>query len=67
MPNRDLEHENVRWTVGEVDARRVPGARSDRCLICESGEVVRRLWKYPENWTELDDESLWELCDRLRR
>ena len=66
MPNRDIEHGSVRWTVREVDARRVPGARADRCLICDSGEVVRRLWKYPENWTELDDEALWELCDQLR-
>jgi hypothetical protein len=67
MPNRDLERGNERWTVREVDARRVPGARADRCLICESGEVVRRLWEYPKNWTELDDEALWKLCDELRR
>lgn len=45
-----------------MDARRVPGARADRCLVCGSTEVIRRLWTYPENWAELDDEALWALC-----
>lgn len=51
------------WRVREVSALNVPGARGPRCLICESGDVVRRLWKYPADWQELDDDALWELCD----
>jgi hypothetical protein len=48
----------------EVDARKVPGARAPTCLICESADVIRRLWAFPGDWHSLDDESLLDLCDR---
>jgi len=51
------------WRVREVPARTVPGSRGARCLICESAEVVRRLWRYPDDWRALDDERLWALCE----
>ncbi|NUQ20957.1 MAG: hypothetical protein HOQ09_08345 [Gemmatimonadaceae bacterium] len=51
------------WLITEVDARGVPGARADRCLICQSEQVVRRLWVYPTKWHELSDEALVALCD----
>ena len=49
-----------RWTISEVDAREVPGARSDSCLICESDFSVRRLWNYPADWHRIEDTKL--LC-----
>jgi hypothetical protein len=52
------------WRVREIAARAVPGSRGPRCLICESTEVVRRLWTYPTDWRGLDDELLWDLCER---
>lgn len=51
------------WLITEVDARGVPGARADRCLICQNEQVVRRLWAYPATWHELSDEALVALCD----
>jgi len=48
----------------EVDARNVPGARRATCLICESGDVIRRLWSFPSDWYQLDDDALLTLCDR---
>ncbi len=47
-----------RWVVREVDARNVPGARGERCLILENHERVRRLWVYPAGWSRLPDEAL---------
>jgi hypothetical protein len=60
---RTLQRENEQWTVREADARRVPGARAAFCLICESSEVVRRLWTYPEDWQDLSDDDLWQLLE----
>jgi hypothetical protein len=53
-----------RWIVREVDAQTVPGAAAPRCLICESDDVVRRIWRYPENWRSLTDDELLRICDR---
>lgn len=53
------------WVIREVDTSHVPGARADRCLICESNEegVIHRVWEYPEHWYELSDEELRRLCE----
>jgi hypothetical protein len=64
---RDIERVVQRgldqWRVHEMDARAVPGARASTCLICESIEVIRRLWTFPSDWRVLDDDALWELCE----
>ena len=52
-----------RWMIAEIDARGIPGARRERCLICQSDQVVRRLWAYPADWHTLSDEALAALCD----
>jgi hypothetical protein len=71
MPtNHHQSHERIvekgeeRWTVREISAVTVPGASAPRCLICESNDVVRRIWHYPENWLELNDDDLMRVCDR---
>lgn len=51
------------WRLHEADARAVPAARGPTCLICESVEVIRRLWLYPSDWRSLDDDTLWQICD----
>jgi hypothetical protein len=64
------QHERVvtrgpnRWIIREVDTEMVPGAPGPRCLICESDVVVRRIWRYPDNWLSLSDDELLRLCDR---
>lgn len=52
------------WRVREVPAEGVPGAVSSCCLICESDDIVRRIWHYPENWRALDDAQLLRVCER---
>jgi hypothetical protein len=58
---RWIVRETERWTVSEVDARDVPGARGSHCLICESDLSVRRLWSYPADWHRLEDNRLLAL------
>ena len=55
---RWIVREGERWTVAEVDARDVPGARGNCCLICESDLSVRRLWTYPADWHRMEDGKL---------
>ena len=48
-----------RWSVAEVDAPRVPGARGRaRCLVFSGEGVVRRVWDYPDEWYLLGDADL---------
>ena len=47
-----------RWLVAEVDARGIPGALADRCLVFQSEHVARKLWQYPANWHSLSDYAL---------
>ena len=49
------------WTVEEIDARHVPGAKADRCLVFSTGSITRRVWNYPTDWMRLSDEDLEEL------
>jgi hypothetical protein len=64
---RLLQRGSRQWIVREVNARGVPGARRDTCLLCESAEVIRRIWDFPANWRTVDDEALWKLCDGSAR
>jgi hypothetical protein len=64
---RLVERGDRHWTLREMDARAVPGARAPRCLICESTEVIRRLWSYPNDWRQLDDLQLATLCEGSAR
>ncbi len=72
MPNQPgLSREVVtgngtRWKVYEMDARHVPNAPQPRCLIAECGEVRRRIWVYPPEWSALSDSYLASLCGDLR-
>ena len=57
-----IDRRGVEWRVREVDARATPGARAPRCLVCETHEVVRRLWRYPADWHRRADRDLLALC-----
>jgi hypothetical protein len=61
---RDLEIDGVLWSVREVDAARVPGARGERCLLFETEGVIRRVWSYPDDWRSVPDETLRILAER---
>jgi len=50
------------WHVREIDARHIPGAKAERCLVFENRERVRRLWSYPENWETLPPPELLALA-----
>ncbi len=62
---RELFRDEVTWFVREVDARRVPGARGERCLIYETEGVVRRVWTFPTDWPSLSDDALWQLTETV--
>jgi hypothetical protein len=55
-----MDRGGVEWTVREVRTPQ-PWARGDRCLVLNSRECVRRLWRYPSDWRTLDAEDLLEL------
>lgn len=54
------------WRVWSADCRDVPGARSDDCLIFDSGTTVRRLWSPPDDWRALSDAALLALLEARR-
>lgn len=60
---REVIHNGIRWSVREAAATHVPGARGERCLIFESDSVIRRLWSYPVDWNEFEEEQLLEFLD----
>jgi len=49
--------------IAEVDARHVPGARNDYCLIRSTDAAMRRIWIYPADWHRLDDAKLMALFE----
>ena len=49
--------------IAEVDARHVPGARNDYCLIRSTDAAVRRIWSYPADWHGLEDGTLMALFE----
>jgi hypothetical protein len=55
-----VDRTGVEWTVREVETPQ-PWARGERCLVLNSRECVRRVWKYPSNWRTLDADVLLRL------
>lgn len=53
-----LDDAFLRWSVVEVDAATVPGARGSHCLVFTREDCVRRVWDYPADWQSLDDDGL---------
>ena len=52
------------WRVRETRLHNVPGAQKDFCLICDSGKVCRRVWDYPDAWSQLAAPDLLALLER---
>lgn len=46
------------WTVREMDATHVPGARARQSLIFDSTGCCFRVWNYPPDWRELTTSEL---------
>ena len=55
---RYVDGEFVQWSVVEVDARGIPGARGLWCLLFSRQDCIRRVWEYPADWRTLDATSL---------
>jgi hypothetical protein len=51
-----------KWTVRELDARALPGARGARCLVFENEVLVRRVWDYPAAWLTWPAAALLQLA-----
>jgi hypothetical protein len=52
-----------RSLIAELDARDVPGARGDHCLIRSNDAAMRRIWSYPADWHRLEDAKLMALFE----
>jgi hypothetical protein len=59
-PHVIVDRAGIEWTVREVETPQ-PWARGERCLVLNSRECVRRLWRYPANWRGLDADVLLDL------
>lgn len=66
LPFRVAVYAGRTWTVREMDTENQPGARGDRCLICEDGSVVRRFWVYPDTWRSMSAVELARFCQTAR-
>jgi hypothetical protein len=55
-----VDRAGVEWTVREVETPQ-SWARGARCLVLNSRECVRRVWRYPLNWRSLDADDLLRL------
>jgi hypothetical protein len=64
---RRFSWNDVAWSVYDVDAQNIPGSVGPYCLVFASASGWRRLWSFPANWFDLDDESLWRLGERSPR
>jgi hypothetical protein len=53
-----LDQAGVQWRVVEVDARSVPAAQRDRCLLFCSISAIRRVWQYPDEWFGVEPDEL---------
>ncbi|HEY2897962.1 MAG TPA: hypothetical protein VGJ12_12555 [Gemmatimonadaceae bacterium] len=58
--------DGTRWRVREARVHDVPGAEADSCLIFDGGNICRRIWRYPDEWTELSDMTLLAMMDQPR-
>jgi hypothetical protein len=59
-PHVIVDRGGVEWAVREVVTPQ-PWARGDRCLVLNSRECVRRIWRYPADWRRLDADALLKL------
>jgi hypothetical protein len=59
-PHVIVDRAGIEWTVREVETPQ-SWARGDRCLVLNSRECVRRLWRYPTDWRVLDADALLDL------
>ena len=59
-PHIVVDRGGVGWTVREIDTPQ-SWAKGHRCLVLNSRECVRRVWRYPNNWRHLDTDTLLRL------
>ena len=52
-----------KWRVWVADPRRVPGAPGATCLLFDTGDCVRRVWKVPDDWSRMSPEALLRLAE----
>ena len=50
--------DGTHWCVHERDAAAMAHARGARCLVFETGNVLRVVWHYPRDWRTLSDAEL---------
>jgi hypothetical protein len=59
-PHVVIDRSGVQWSVREVHTPQA-WARAERCLVLNSRDCVRRVWRYPPTWRSMDADSLLRL------
>lgn len=52
-----------KWRVWQADTSHLPGARAVTCLIFDTGDLVRRVWRVPDDWAQLPPTALLTLAE----
>jgi hypothetical protein len=52
-----------KWRVWLADTSRVPGARATQCLIFDTGDLIRRVWRVPDDWARMEPGALLALAE----
>jgi hypothetical protein len=52
-----------KWRVWLADTSRVPGARATQCLIFDTGDLIRRVWRVPDDWARMAPAALLALAE----
>ncbi len=60
FPHVIVDRDGVEWAVREVETPQA-WARGERCLVLNSRDCVRRVWRYPTDWRGLDADTLLAL------
>lgn len=55
-----MDTQGNEWVIHEVDTPQA-WAHGSRCLIFSSPAVVRRVWQYPDDWSQLSSRELLNL------
>jgi len=60
FPHIVVDRDGVEWSVREMATPQL-WARAPRCLVLNSRDCVRRIWRYPSDWRALGADALLRL------
>jgi hypothetical protein len=52
-----------KWRVWLMATGAVPGALEDSCLVFDTGDLMRRVWRVPDDWARMPPDALVRLTE----